>query len=183
MTNVRVKRGAKQHYIHKSDDIPRPIHLGTDARTARKRLIKLKNAHSRHAKLNTDIEKLQYKLKRTAEHGRPIHHRLAEVKHKFYRQKMYDKMISEGKPENRTEQIAILATLAVCSIIFLGYLLGEPMITGSSVIGADINTKDLAASEFTTTVIVFLTVIAIALTALHLKFHMKNRKHAAYKHQ
>ena len=182
MANVRVKRGAKQHYIHKSDKLPRPVHLGTDPHSARKRLIKLKNSHTKkQAKLDADIEKLQHKLKKVAEHGKPHSHKLAEVKQTYYKQKMYDKMVAEGRPKNRTEQIAILATLVVCSIIFLGYLLGAPMITGSAIVTADIDAKSIANDNFTSTMMVFIAVIGIMLTLIHLKFHLRHKKHADYR--
>jgi hypothetical protein len=181
MVNIRVKRGNTQHYIHQHDDIPRPVHLGTDPRAARKKLVSLKAARVKHDRLNSQIDKLQVMLKKTAEQGMPAQEKLAEVKKTYYKKKLYDRMISEGRPKNRTEQTAILATLAVCAIIFLMYLMDTPMITGSAVSSADISAESLLTMPLAGNILAFLVVIGVAGTLLHAKFHFRKRKHMLYK--
>ena len=177
MANVRVKKDGEMHHIHVSDDIPMPVHLGTDPYSARRRIVELKNSKNKHNKLDRDIADLQHRLRKVADHGRPLEHGLADVKKNHYREKMYSKMVSAGVHEGKAEQAALLVTMMVCSFIFLVYLIETPMITGSAVLSADISPSSLLAMPLAGNILAFLVVIGVAGTVLHAKFHVRKMKH------
>lgn len=177
---MRVKRGEKLHYIHhlkERDGSSRPVHLGTDAHEANKRLIKLKKERLDHrTKLNSDIEKLQRKLNSIVEHGRPIDHKLADIKKTHYKHKMFDNMLAKHIHDGKTEQAVIITTLVVCASIFFLYLFGNPTITGNVILNADVNSTRILTSPMTGSVLTGLLVVALGATIIHSKFHMVQKK-------
>jgi hypothetical protein len=185
MSTVRIKRGKKEHYVHKlkeKDGSSKLVHLGTNSHSARKRLIHLKNERiETHKGLFSHIDKTQRKLNKIAEYNKSGNHKVAQMKKSFYTERMMSDLIEEPPNTRAFEQSALLIGLIFGTFVFLFSLFSVPTITGQSVSDVDIDMASVISTPFAGLLITTLLVVVVCTTFLHLKFHVRHNKTQKHK--